>query len=191
MLYILGGVSRSGKSTLCDTLTRKYGFSHFSFDFLMEGIINGHPQFGMDADEPDDSKADKLWPIEKAMMENMLWGLQGADYLLEGVTILPKHVAAFMEEYPASTTAVWLGLADSNVEAEFTRIKSHAGTKRDWLSTTDDVYIRDHMRQGIEQSIANRRECARLGIPYVETSQNFTTALHQAECLLMGDKYHD
>jgi predicted kinase len=72
MLYLLGGASRAGKSTLARRLLMQQCIPYFSIDALMMGFVNGMPEFGLDPDESEQARAVRLWPLLRAMAVNFL-----------------------------------------------------------------------------------------------------------------------
>ena len=72
MLYLVGGASRSGKSTIARRLLQQHGIPYFSIDILMMGFANGAPELDFDPDASEIARGEALWPILRAMCVNVL-----------------------------------------------------------------------------------------------------------------------
>lgn len=106
MLYLVGGASRAGKSTLARRLLLEKQVPYFPIDALMMGFANGWPQFGLDPDTSNFVRGEKLWPILRAMAVNIIEeAATHPSYLLEGDELLPGHVAELSHEYEGQIRA--------------------------------------------------------------------------------------
>lgn len=55
MLYLVGGASRAGKSTLSRRLLDRQRIPYFSIDVLAMGLVNGWPALRLDPDYTDEA----------------------------------------------------------------------------------------------------------------------------------------
>jgi 2-phosphoglycerate kinase len=89
MIYLLGGASRTGKTTIARAFLAETGIPFFSLDFLMMGFVNGLPEYGVDSEADEMLIAEQLGPVVRFMIAAMVE--EEIDYLVEGVQIHPRY----------------------------------------------------------------------------------------------------
>lgn len=72
MLYIIGGASRSGKTTVAKRILEETKISYFSLDYLMMGIAEGAPELAVNPTEEDIKTAKRMWKIIDPLMRAMI-----------------------------------------------------------------------------------------------------------------------
>jgi hypothetical protein len=174
MLLIVGGPARTGKGIIARRLLIETHLPYLSLDIVKMGLANGVPAFGMDPDESSIIVAEKLWPLVRAMAINMIE--TGMDYIIEG-EILPHHVHELIQHHQADLKACFLGYREIAPAQKLREIREFGGHPNDWISTFSDAYILELINQMITFSHYLHAECARLGLPYFDTSRNFRQTL--------------
>ncbi len=183
MIYIISGVTRSGKSILTRRLHHKYGIPFFHLDHMMFGMVKAFPDCGFQGDTDDLVKAKILGPMVVGMLEEMHTdGVR--DYLVDGVALLPAHVTQLTTHYPSAFKACWLGYPSAQQEQKFTDIRSNTASD-DWLNRYPDDYVRKIVAYGIEKSLTLQQQCQNENIRFFDTAQNFETTLQEAETYLL------
>src|ERR1044071_1292544 len=129
MLFVLGGASRAGKSIIAAKLLRETHIPYFSLDMLMMGLTNGMPQLGFDPDQSSQVNAEKLWPLLRAILVNILE--TEVDYLIEGDAILPKHVNELIQEFGPQVRACFIGYAEVVPAQKLADIRQFGGHPND------------------------------------------------------------
>lgn len=186
MLYILGGTSRSGKSTAAKRLLKKAGTTVIPLDSLVMGFTNGFPKVGIhDKLFPDDI-ARRLWPFLKALCDNLLY--VGDDVVLEGEAILPAHARSLMKRYGRKVRCCFLGYGDTTADAKIRQLKTHARAANDWLLDESDAFIASHIGHMIAYSRFLRRECKKHKIRYIDVSHRMTGGIRDAVRFLAGKR---
>jgi 2-phosphoglycerate kinase len=184
MLYLVGGASRAGKSTLAERMRTRHGVPWFALDALKMGLFLGAPELGVHPEHDDLETADLMWPILRGLLENLIF--DGRDYLVEGVNLRPRTVAIFQSETEAPVAAVFLGYPEIDLAAKSRQVADGAGQHNDWLNRMGDDYIAQYLRESRRLSASLRDECARLGLPFVDTSGDLDAAMARAESRLLG-----
>jgi predicted kinase len=184
MLYLVGGVSRAGKSTLAERMRVRHGVSWFPLDALKMGLYGGAPSLGVHPEHDDMETADLMWPVIRPLLQNLIF--DGRDYLVEGVNLRPDTVAAFMAETSEPTAACFLGYPSLNLATKRAQVEAQAGAPNDWLNRMGDAYITRYIEGCIERSAGIQADCARLGLAFFDTGADFEAALTAAERHLTG-----
>jgi hypothetical protein len=185
MLYLVGGCGRSGKSTLAERMRVRHGVAWFPLDALKMGLYLGASQLGVHPEHDDLETADRMWPIVRAMVENLIF--DGRDYLVEGVNLRPDTVAAFVQQSEDPIRACFLGYPDLPAEAKAGHVAAHTGLPNDWLNPMGPAYVTRYLDQCRRLSATLRDDCGRLDLPFFDTGGDFHGALDAAERRLAGD----
>ena len=185
MLYLVGGCSRSGKSSLAERMRVRHGVPWFPLDALKMGLHRGAPQLGVHPEHDDLETADRMWPIVQALIENLIF--DGRDYLVEGVNLRTDTVAAFVQQSKDPIRACFLGYPDLPPEAKAALVSAHAGLPNDWLNRMGPDYVARYLDQCQHLSVKLRDDCARLGLAFFDTGADFNGALDAAERCLASD----
>jgi hypothetical protein len=176
MLYIIGGASRSGKTTLANRVLKEAEIPYFSLDYLMMGIANGMPEFGVHPTEGDYITGQRLWkvvnPLMTAMVENKI------DYTIEGVQLVPSYVSQFEQNYAVKVKSCFIGLAEINVMNSVEEMKFHSNkTENDGFKDLNNANIINEIERIKTDSIRIREECEKNNLMYFESSFNFNKTI--------------
>jgi hypothetical protein len=178
MLYIIGGVSRSGKSIIARRLLSDSEISYFSLDILMMGFANGFPQFGIHPEDSSRIISNRLWPIVKSMAVNIIE--TSLDYTLEGDSIMPWQVAELKNKYSTDIRACFLGYSNINCENKMIDIRQSKGLPNDWINEWSDDRILDYINRMKISSRELEQQCKQLGLKYFDGSNGFEEMGNQA-----------
>ncbi len=178
MLYLIGGASRSGKSTLARRLLMERQVPYLSTDILMMGIANGLPQLGLDPNDPDVIVGETLGPLLRAMAVNILE--TGVTYLLEGATLLPAYVAELIQDHGTGVEACFIGYAAPDATRKLRDIRVFGGGPNDWVRGHTDDQVLALIAEMVDFSTYLRDECTRYHLPYFDNSHDFLGTLDSA-----------
>ena len=184
MLYIVGGCSRSGKSTLAERICVRHGIPWFPLDALKMGLHLGAPSLGVHPDKDDLETADLMWPVIRGVLEHLLF--DGRDYLVEGVNLRPRTVAAFLEQAGDPFSVCFLGYPDVPVETKMAHVAEYSGLPNDWLNRTGEANVRRYLEVSRSLSRNLRIECVAAGFPFIDTGVDFQVGIEAAERVLKG-----
>lgn len=179
MLYLVGGASRSGKSSLAERMRIRLAVPWFPLDALKMGLFLGAPDLGVHPEDDDLETADRMWPIVRGLVENLIF--DGRDYLIEGVNLRPDTVAAFIDACETSVGACFLGYPEIEIEAKRDHVARQAGAPNDWLNRMGEDYVTAYLHRSRALSAQLRDDCARLGLAFFDTGADFEGALAAAE----------
>lgn len=184
MIYLVGGCARSGKSTLAERLRVAHGIPWFPIDALKMGLFLGAPELGVHPEHDDLQTADRMWPIIRALLENLIF--DGRPYLVEGVNLRPETLASFIKETETPVRACFLGYPGLGPEQKAEHVARGAGAPNDWLNRMDDAYIADYLAECQRLSQRLSADCARVRLAFFDTGDDYERALGAAERHLLG-----
>ena len=185
MLYLVGGTSRSGKTLIAKRILAGKRIPYLSLDWLMMGLNDGIPEYGIHHLLWPNEIAKKMSPFLQGMINSML--VDGMDYVIEGEAMLPQLVAELIEENPAKVKAVFVGYTEIDVEDKVALVKKHSDGEDDWLTSESDEYIQDHIGNMIAYSKMIKKECEKHGLTYFDTSEDFLGTIEATTDFLVGD----
>ncbi|MEC1752190.1 adenylate kinase [Bacillus mojavensis] len=176
MLYLIGGSSRSGKTTTAKRMLAETKIPYFSLDYLMMGIANGVPEMDINPTDGDFKNGQRLWkiinPLMTAMVENKI------DYIIEGVQLIPSHVSQFEQYYLGNVKTCFIGIAEINIENNIDKMKFHSSmTENDGLRNLDHLQIKSELERIKTDSIRIKEECQKYNLQYFESSLNFNETI--------------
>ncbi len=174
MLYLLGGVARTGKSTIARRFLIETGTPFFALDYLMMGC-HAAPQLGVDPNEDDRQIAAQLAPIIKAMATAMLENSE--EYLLEGVQLQPQVAAELSRRFPGQVRTAFVGYTAIDPLIKVQQLRHFDGGNNDWLRHESDEALLAMVARLKAISQWVQAECQKYGLPYFDTSVNFTATL--------------
>ncbi len=182
-VYLVGGPARVGKSSLAHRLLRSDGIAWLPTDVLRTVLRRVLPELDdLDqGDVPADAVGELMYPhIEQAVE---VCSEEAERFLIEGPDIVPSMVPRLSAALPGiAIRACFLGNVGFSGDdlASYRGPKpQHQGASRAELDATA-AWIR-------RESDYYRRECARLGLPYVDVgSLGFETAMVEARRHLLA-----
>jgi hypothetical protein len=179
MLYLIGGTSRSGKTTLAGLLLRRCHIPFLSVDVLKMALHDVMPATFPGPDHPHQDLARAIRPMLHALGVHAV--AQGLEYCLEGDLLAPGDVANLSRLYPGNVRACFLGYPTISTSEKLNQIEKFLHQPNDWVN-------RDLNRAGkivhIEQmkllGKALELSCQVAGLPFVDTSHDFESSLERA-----------
>ncbi|MEO7909521.1 MAG: hypothetical protein ABIV47_07705 [Roseiflexaceae bacterium] len=185
MLVFIGGAARTGKGILVRRLLLEMQMSYLSIDVLKMGLARGAPEYGLDPDAGCILVAEKLWPLVREMSVSLL--AEDMNYAMEG-ELLPQHVAALRQAYPAQIKACFLGYATITPTQKLHDIRIYSGHPNDWPSTYTDAALLNIITREIAFSQYLMDACAKHSVRYFDTSRDFAQTLEQVVAYVRAEQ---
>lgn len=175
MLYIVGGAARSGKSVVARRFLHEEQVPYFSLDFLMMGLAGGAPELGVSPEVDNWEVAVRMWPVLRSLAINVID--VGADYLIEGDSILPRHVAELASLHAGRLKPCFLGYPNVNPAEKLRQLQAHRGYANEWLDLSNEQVALPFLESMIRFSADLAEECRELAIPFFDVSHGLPGAL--------------
>lgn len=171
MLYILGGVSRNGKSIIARKLLLQRAIPYLSTDALVTALQEGASNLGIRNGQQFALKAKKIWPIVKSLMEYQIYG--DKNYLIEGDAILPSQISELINSHPHKIKVCFVGFSEISPQNKLKKIREYKRGKYDWTEALSDRELLNLIKDMINISKYLKRECQKYNLPYFDSSKNF------------------
>lgn len=174
MVYLIGGVARSGKSKLRRLLLTKYKVSGIGTDAIRYMLMKSTPNLGLSYDNTPEVNGPIMWPYLDTLIDEYLKN-STEDFVIEGDVILPSFLRRYVNNKNVKTC--FLGFTNTTPEKKALDIRSNAD-KRDWTNDYDISGLEDLAKWGIEQSKKYKLECEEFGLRYFELGNDFESSLN-------------
>lgn len=175
MLYIVGGVPRSGKTQVRKLFLREHTISGITTDILRGGFQNGLPEFGIYRGQSSEERSRKLWPFLRGMIEEFKY--YESDFVLEGANLIPdlvKEVKNF--DY---VRICFLGYGNIDPEVKARDIRNYP-SEAEWTTNILDTDLLGIITRNIENSKILEERCREFGLAYFDTSNNFSMTVRDS-----------
>lgn len=167
MIVLIGGVAKSGKTTLAKQLLKEEQLAYFSTDYLMMSFVKGNPSLGIHADDDDFVVAKSLEPYLLGMIETMVHNR--LNYCIEGVHLYPDFGLQMTHLFPNDVLYICLGYANSSIEEKKKElIDTMDLNENPWYRTYSNQEMDRLVLYLIQESNKLRIRCDELGLPYFE-----------------------
>ena len=174
MIYLVGGCSRSGKTSLARRMLREQGVPFFSSDHLAR-TFGRMGLAGVSVDEDDRVTAKKL---ELALL-NLIAAIafDGRDYLVEGVHLGPAQIRHAIDAIAHPIAGVLLGYPDADLEAKLAALDAAREDANDWMFELDADTLRRFLHNQREISREHRTAAEHLGLRFIDGSSDIADAV--------------
>lgn len=184
MLYIIGGVSRSGKSLLAHKILKEKSIPFFPLDGLVGMLTHSAPEHGVRHQNDFIDKSEKTWKFSKELFKYHFKTQE--SYLVEGDCILPKQIAELQEKYPENIKACFMGYSSLTAKQKLETVRIYNRGEEDWTNKHDDEAMLEMIEAMIIYSTYLKEECGKFNIPFFDVSENFEKVQAEAYEFLVG-----
>jgi hypothetical protein len=184
VLMLLGGPPRCGKTLLAQRIASEQGIGWLSTDTIRDVVNMLMPalyESGGPGRDPD-PEADRFFPFFERTVESCSYLV--ADYLVEGVGFMPRHVRVLGNHVDAR--AVFVGMTTVDLDA----LLATEG-RNQWHRELDAATLAVVPTWIESWSRKIEAECRHLDLPYVELGGDFATGIELAHRLVLGAERGD
>lgn len=181
MNIIIAGVSRSGKTTIAKSLSRKYNLNYIPFDSFISTLEKLYPQLGIKHSDDNISFSPILAGLIKEYLSHV-------DY--EDIHTVIDLYQLFPEDYHLinnrGTQIYYLGYTGLSPEEKLSHVKKHSRDK-DWTNDFADEEMLEILKLWIGESRIMKEQCAIHNIPFIDTGRDFDEKIREAEQMIEMD----
>lgn len=185
MLYIIGGVPRSGKSILAHRLLKEKLIPYFPLDGLIGMLKNSAPEHGVAHEKDFVNKSEKAWKFNSTLFKYLLKTQD--SYAVEGDCILPKHIFEIQEKYSEHIKCCFIGYCSILPEEKLNILRKFNMGEKDWTHKHEDEVLLGMIEEIIEHSAYLKKECEKYNIKFFDVSEDFKQSQEEAFKFLMSE----
>lgn len=164
MLYLIGGVTRAGKTTLRQTLQRERAMAGATTDTVRDNVARTRPHWGIGAKTPPREIMAQLEPHIEAFLRELL--AKGADFAFEGDALSPATAAKFAAT--GAARAVFLIYPECSAAEKLAQLRS---ANEGWIAGVPDAQLKRTIEEAIADSKVLCAQCLAQGVAFVDTSR--------------------
>lgn len=172
--FLVAGVPTAGKTTFSHELIKKYHVQHIGIDPIIEGFEDVFPELGITHKAPTLEEHIQVCQKFKPFVSRMIAGLDVDDFIIEGfrlpledLYVAYPQLQYFVFAYPAA-----------RAEERLARCREF-GTDN-WTNEMSDEELLKEFAFLIEESKRLEQLCARLRIPFFDTSLDYWGSIEKA-----------
>lgn len=164
MLYLVGGVYRTGKTTLAQRFLEAKSVPFVSTDSLLHMVKNAAPELGVTDKLPLEQKAENFFPFLEQFAKYALYG--APNYLIEGDAFYPAHATKLQKVHQLK--AVFLGFSAIDPQ----KLVEHAG-HNNWIGGLNAKELKDLADEMVRLSKHLQSECKKFGLKYIDLAGDY------------------
>lgn len=180
--WLITGVPRAGKTILSSRLSSETGVSHMHIDSLIDAFEKVFPETGISHDgESHAQLARALGPFLNCWLERLCY--YEMSFVADSYHIILEDAVALRDRL--GIDLVYVGYPDIDPAQKLALVRSNT-LASDWTRNQSDEYLLDFLKRCRDRSAAMRDVCAKCGVKYVDTSNDFGAAIEVAVTELSG-----
>lgn len=162
----IGGVARSGKSTLSKRLQKEGDYNHIPLDYFTASIKEHYPDTKITSKVVIDPTSSKNLAL---LLSNVIEVMNHQDekFIIDSAHIYPEDIIPYLDK--EKWDIYYLGYPNIHAEDKLRMIRMH-DNKYDWTHKKTDEELMDILNHLIQISKKLKSDCERLGITFIDTS---------------------
>lgn len=164
MIYLIGGVPRSGKTTFAGKLREQLNISHIELDLIKNSIERSYP----DLNSKRVDRAEQFLEFTKGLINQYQYYKK--DVIIEGTNVSPAFVSSIENQNQLLTTFV--GYPKTSVTLKLTEIRKYA-SEEDWTRKRSDDELTPLIEKYISESKVLEIESKDYDFDFLDTSDDF------------------
>lgn len=183
---IIGGASRSGKSTIAKAVAKKLNISYIPFDSIVSTIGDCFPGHSVRHCDDTLSNSKEVATCFKVFLSHLNY--EGMPYIIDTYQIKPEDLLQAID--PKDYTVVYIGYPTITLEDKIKAVRVGARPE-DWTEALSDQELAPIIDGFIQDSIVLYDQCHAHGIPFVDTTEDFEGSMaYCMEYLCQGVSHH-
>lgn len=172
----VGGVARSGKSTLSEKLCKKGPYNHLPLDYITASLKRNFPECNIKSSVViNDDTSTRLSLLLSTVINIM--DDKDEKFIIDSAHIMPKDIVKYLDR--DKWDIYFVGYPNIAKEEKFETIRKY-DTERDWTSRKTDEELLDIIDKLINISKEIEKQCKELNISFVDTSKDIFEVIDKA-----------
>lgn len=165
MYYLIGGVSRAGKSTISKLICQEHHLSHLSMDPMMSALIAIDNPLKINYMSDSDLIAKQMWPFTKSWFTSQLQ--EPIEAIVEGISLWPDLVKEI--DNKVQFKACFIGYKEIEPYKKLDQLRNSKDGINPWHQDFTDEALLEQLNNIILISKRLYESCLKSGYPYVES----------------------
>jgi 2-phosphoglycerate kinase len=169
MIYLIGGVARSGKTLIRKEILKRFGISGIGTDSIRYMLSHTQENSGISHEKPPPHNGPLMWPY----LDNLIYDLieySSEDFVIEGDVLLPEFLSKYKDN--PNVKSCYIGYSNMSLDEKYRGIKENR-SEGDWTKNYNEEEFKDFVKWSIERSKKYKEECESLGVSYCDMEINF------------------
>ena len=172
---IIAGVFRSGKSTISNMVSKKYGYQHIVMDSINEGFEKVFPILGIDTKaKMDDIErlcgiSKTIAPFINAMLKSGRYNEFKPGMVLDVYELLPMDYIKYIKQ---DNCKIFYFLSENITPEERLKIFREYDTKSHYSYNMPEKELLEFCNRLIRENEYIKKQCIEYNLPFFETSKD-------------------
>lgn len=168
----IGGVARSGKSTLAKRFSKLNLYNHFPLDYVTSSLKNNFPETNISSSVVIGESSEKLALLLSTIVRIM--ESKDEKYIIDSAHIMPKDIVKYLDR--DKWDVYFVGYPNISKFTKFSSIRKY-DDHTDWTSRRSDEELLSIIEKLISISRKIQEQCEELNIPFIDTSSDMLEAI--------------
>ena len=168
----IGGVARSGKSTLSKRLCAEGNYNHFPLDYVTSSLKNNFPECEISSSVIMGDSSQKLALLLSTIVKIM--DSKEEKFIIDSAHIMPKDIVPYLDK--DKWDIYFVGYPNISKYNKISMIRKY-DDNTDWTSRRSDEELLAIIEKLIEISKEIEEECQELGVKFIDISTDMIEVL--------------
>ena len=162
----IGGVAKSGKSTLAEKICKGEKYNHIPIDYFTASLKRNFPDVGIVSNVVINDETSSKLSILLSTVINII-DTKDEKFILDSAHVMPKDIIKYLDK--DKWDIYFIGYPNISKEDKFSIIRKYESVD-DWTYKRSDEELLDILDKLIFISKEIEKECVELGIKFIDTS---------------------
>ena len=164
----IGGVAKSGKSTLAEKLCQNKNYNHIPLDYFASSLKHNFPETKITSNVIINEESSKNLSLLLSRVINIMNDKE-EPFIIDSAHILPKHIMEYMDLN--KWDIYFIGYPNITKEDKFNILRKY-DKETDWTRKRTDEELLNTLDKLVTLSKQIEQECLELNIPFIDTSKD-------------------
>lgn len=173
----VAGVARSGKSTFARKMQEDKKYNHIPLDYFASSLKRNFPETQITSNVVIDKMSSKnLGKLLSRVIE--IINCQEENFIIDSAHVMPEDIVKYLDK--EKWDIYYLGYPSLTAKEKLEIIRKY-DSKEDWTFKRTDEELLEILDKLIDISKEMKRQCAELGVTFIDTGSNVNEAIQKAE----------
>lgn len=164
----IGGVAKSGKSTLAEKLCNNKEYNHIPLDYFASSLKHNFPETKITSNVIINEESSKNLSLLLSRVISIMNDKE-EPFIIDSAHILPKHIIEYIDLN--KWDIYFIGYPNITKEDKFNILRKY-DKETDWTRKRTDEELLDTLDKLINLSKEIELQCKKYNIPFIDTSND-------------------